>query len=99
MFEIDPNWPRFPSRNWILGEVPSVAVDAQDNVWIMTRPKTLGGDQARELFAALKPPQADCCIPAPPVMEFDAEGNFIQGWGGPRPGMYEWFGHEHSNRY
>jgi len=96
MFEIDPSWPKFPERNWILGEVPSVAIDAQDNVWIMTRPKTLGGDQARELFAALKPPQADCCIPAPPVMEFDAEGNFIQGWGGPRPGMYEWFGHEHS---
>jgi DNA-binding beta-propeller fold protein YncE len=92
MFQVDPAWPKFPEVNWLLGEVPGVAVDAQDNVWITTRPKTLAG---RELFAALRPPQADCCIPAPPVMEFDAAGNFIQGWGGPGPG-FEWPQTEHG---
>jgi hypothetical protein len=40
-------------------------------------------------YAALSPPQADCCIPAPPVLEFDTEGKMIQGWGGPGQG-YEW---------
>ncbi len=29
------------------------------------------------------PPTADCCVPAPSVIEFDAEGAFIQAWGGP----------------
>ena len=92
MFQVDPTWPKYPQHNWLLGEVPSVAVDAQDNVWIFQRPKKLKGE---ELYAAMSPPQADCCIPAPPVMEFDPEGNFIQGWGGPGPG-YEWFSNEHS---
>lgn len=92
MFQVDPSFPKYPEQNWLLGEVPSVAVDAQDNVWIFQRPKKLKGE---ELYAAMKPPQADCCMPAPPVMEFDSEGNFIQGWGGPGPG-YEWFGNEHS---
>ena len=97
MFQVDPNC-RVSNRNYgFKQEVPSVAVDSQDNVWIMTRPKSLGrgSDGGRELFADLKPPQGDCCIPAPPVMEFDAEGNFVQGWGGPGPG-YVWFSNEHT---
>ena len=32
---------------------------------------------------------------APPVLEFDAEGNFIQGWGGPGAG-YDWPETEHG---
>ena len=95
MFQVDPAWPKFPEQNLLLGEVGGVSVDAQDNVWIIDRPKTLGREGGRELGADLKPPQADCCIPAPPVMEFDAAGNFIQGWGGPGPG-YEWPETEHA---
>jgi DNA-binding beta-propeller fold protein YncE len=96
MFQVDPAWPKFPERNWLLGQVPGVAVDAQDNVWIINRPKTLGHEgEGREVFADLNPPQADCCIPAPPVMEFDSAGKFIQGWGGPSPG-YEWPETEHG---
>src|SRR5450759_4090980 len=71
MFQVDPTWPKFPHYNWLTGQVPGVAIDAQDNVWFINRPKTLGGDAGRELAADLKSPQADCCIPAPPVMEFD----------------------------
>jgi DNA-binding beta-propeller fold protein YncE len=43
----------------------------------------------------MKPPQADCCIPAPPVLEFDAAGNFVEGWGGPGQG-FEWPQTEHG---
>jgi DNA-binding beta-propeller fold protein YncE len=32
---------------------------------------------------------------APPLLEFDADGNFIQAWGGPGPG-YEWPVSEHG---
>jgi DNA-binding beta-propeller fold protein YncE len=92
MFQIDPAWPKFPEQNLLLGEAPAVAVDAQDNIWILTRPKRLLG---RELFADMRPPQADCCIPAPPVIEFDAAGNFIQGWGGPGK-EFEWPEEEHG---
>jgi len=42
-----------------------------------------------EIYAAAKPPAAECCIPAPPVLEFDEEGNLIGHWGGPGAG-YDW---------
>ena len=32
---------------------------------------------------------------APPVLEFDAAGNFVQGWGGPGEG-YDWPEIEHG---
>jgi DNA-binding beta-propeller fold protein YncE len=34
-------------------------------------------------------------VPAPPVLEFDAEGNLVGAWGGPGPG-YEWPATEHG---
>src|SRR5262249_24998844 len=36
-----------------------------------------------------------CCFPAPPVMEFDTEGNLIQAWGGPGAG-FDWPASEHG---
>lgn len=79
-FEVDPFWPKpLPSR-WILGQVAGVAVDAQDHVWIVHRPGSL---TPQEIGATLDPPTAECCIPAPSVIEFDPEGNVVQAWGGP----------------
>ena len=91
-FRVDPFWPKPLPNKWILGQVAGVAVDSQDHVWIIQRPRTLTDD---EKGATLTPPRSTCCFPAPPVMEFDAEGNFIQGWGGPGPG-YEWPAGEHG---
>ncbi len=91
-FQVDPFWPQPLPHNWILGQVSGVAVDAQDHVWIIQRPHTLTPD---EKGAALDPPRSKCCVPAPPVIEFDAEGRVIQAWGGPGPG-YEWFTNEHG---
>ena len=91
-FEVDPWWPKPLPNNWVLGQTPSVFVDAQDHVWIVTRPRTLtDGD----IGASLKPPTAECCVPAPPVIEFDAAGNVLQAWGGPGAG-YEWPDTEHG---
>jgi len=43
-----------------------------------------------EIPAAQDPPFADeCCFAAPPVIEFDAEGNVVNSWGGPGQG-YDW---------
>ena len=91
-FKVDPFWPKPLPNNWLFGQVGGVAVDAQDHVWIVQRPRSLTED---ERGATLKPPRNKCCVPAPPVMEFDADGNFIQGWGGPGAG-YDWVGREHG---
>lgn len=91
-FVVDPFWPKPLPNRWILGQVAGVAVDAQDHVWIVQRPKTLSED---EKGATLSPPRNECCVPAPPVMEFDNEGNLVQAWGGPGPG-YDWPENEHG---
>jgi hypothetical protein len=91
-FEVDPFWPKPLPNKFILGQVGGVFVDPQDHVWIVSRPRTLTKDQ---IGASLDPPAAECCVPAPPVIEFDAAGNYMQGWGGPNPN-YEWPNNEHS---
>src|SRR5207244_7581612 len=40
-------------------------------------------------------PAAQAAHVAPPVLEFDAAGQFVQGWGGPASG-YEWPDNEHG---
>jgi hypothetical protein len=79
-FQVDPSWPKPLPNNWLLGQVANIAVDSSDHVWVLQRPRTLTDD---EKGASLKPPRNNCCVPAPSVMEFDAEGNFVQGWGFP----------------
>lgn len=91
-FQVDPFWPKPLPNNWILGQIGGLAVDAQDHVWVLQRPRSLTAD---EKGATLTPPRSKCCVPAPPVMEFDSDGNFLRGWGGPGQG-YEWVGREHG---
>lgn len=75
-FEYDPTWPKLPLPNqWILGEVGGIDVDDQGHIWVIQRPWTVFG---RELNAANG--EGTCCRPAPPVIEFDAEGNVVQAW-------------------
>jgi len=79
-FKVDPTWMKIPN-NWQFGQVSSVSIDAQDHVWVLQRPGTLGADEKHRA--------------APPVLEFDAAGNFIQAWGGPGQG-YDWPETEHG---
>ena len=79
-FQVDPAWPKIPN-NWQFGQVASVSIDGQDHVWVLQRPGTLDPEEK---------PRA-----APPLLEFDAAGTFIQAWGGPGPG-YEWPSSEHG---
>jgi DNA-binding beta-propeller fold protein YncE len=92
IYQVDPYWPRMEG-NWTFGDIGGIAIDPTNNhVWVFQRPDSLESD---ENYAAQKPPIADCCVPAPPVMEFDEAGNFIQGWGGPGPG-YDWVKRPHG---
>src|SRR5262247_2746670 len=79
-FEVDPTWPKLPDK-WVFGQVSSVALDERDHAWILQRPGTIRTDQKGRA--------------APPVMEFDAAGVFVQGWGGPGEG-YDWPEIEHG---
>ena len=79
-FRVDPNWAKIPN-NWQFGQVSSVSIDGQDHVWVLQRPSTLSPEEK---------PRA-----APPVLEFDSAGTFIQAWGGPGQG-YEWPETEHG---
>ncbi len=92
-FAVDTHWPQLPlPHNWTLGELAGIAVDAHDHIWILHRPRTL---QLYERAAAEQPPLAECCIPAPPVIEFDASGRVLRAWGGPGRG-YDWPANEHG---
>ena len=88
-YEVDPLWPRPLPNHWLLGSVTGVAVDGRDHIWVVHR----GYDSmtARtEIGAATNPKTADeCCVPAPPVLEFDAAGNLVGHWGGPSD-RYDW---------
>src|SRR5262245_14856775 len=86
-FEPDPLWSQALPNKWVTGQVGGMAVDSHDNVWVFHRESTIpDGEKA----ASLNPPQAECCIPAPAVLEFASNGAFLQAWGGPGAG-YEWF--------
>src|SRR4051812_46345565 len=91
-FEVDASWPKTLPNKWIMGQAAGVAVDAQDHVWVVQRPKTLTDD---EKAASFDPARTKCCVPAPPVLEFDQDGNLVQAWGGPGQG-YEWPQNEHG---
>ena len=91
-FEVDAGWPKPLPNRWLMGQAAGVAVDAQDHIWVVQRPRSLTED---ERGASLQPPRSLCCVAAPPVLQFDAEGTLLQAWGGPAPG-YEWPDNEHG---
>lgn len=97
-FEVDPMWPKPMPNNWVLGQTIGLTVDDRDHVWIIHRgndPQNLD----RTEYAFPQGPNgtrvSECCNPAPPVLEFDAEGNLVSSWGGPGPG-YDWPGSNHG---
>lgn len=81
-FEVDPFWPKPLPNHWVLGNVIGVGVDARDHVFVVHR-----ADTADSLTT--------CCTAAPPVIEFDPEGNVVSAWGGPHDG-YVWPGSNHG---
>ena len=91
-FQVDPFWPKPLSNNWLLGQVSGIATDKYDRIWVVHRPASL---TPRERAAEQNPPEAKCCVAAPPVLLFDQSGNLIRHWGGPGQG-YQWPESEHG---
>ena len=82
VFEVDTSWPQPLPYNWTVGHVPSVAVDSRDHVFVLTRPNTL--------------PPEERARAAPPVIELDPDGKFVNGWGGPGIAGFDWPDSEHG---
>jgi hypothetical protein len=79
-FEVDASWPKLPN-NWVTGIVSSVTVDRRDHVWVLHRPRSVADNLKAQA--------------APPVLEFDPAGKFLNAWGGAAPG-YDWPLTEHG---
>jgi hypothetical protein len=85
-FEVDPLWPKPLPNHWILGQTIGVSADSHDHIWIIHRPGSL---EAGEQHATTTPPIAQCCMAAPPILEFDSAGTLVGHWGGKGEG-YDW---------
>ena len=79
-FQVDPAWPIEMPNKWIMGAVTAVFVDSQDHVWVTHLQETLTPE---ETAVVEDPPIGTCCVPAPTVIEFNPQGEVVQGWGDP----------------
>jgi DNA-binding beta-propeller fold protein YncE len=89
-----PLWPRpFADDSWVLGSVTGVATDAQNHVWVVHRGnESLEGNERGMIpvpGGQGQPSSSVCCMAAPYVLEYDADGRLISNWGGPSVG-YQW---------
>ena len=86
-YTVDTTWPRLPlPKQWALGLIDGIAVDRGGHLWLFHSPELI---PEYVTGAAKSPPTARCCVPAPPIIEFDARGIVLRAWGGPGPG-YDW---------
>jgi hypothetical protein len=80
-FKFDPAWPKPLPNKWKMGGVTGLAVDKDDNVWVLNRPNDLTDI---ELEAELSPPLADCCVRPPAMIHIDKNGDVIGSFDAPQ---------------
>ena len=97
-FEVDPLFPKNLPNHWLMGPTIGVDVDSRDHIWVVHRNTPDNFVLNTEIGMTADPPVAQCCQPGPPVLEFDPEGNLVQGWGGPgtETGDYVWPASNHG---
>ena len=89
-FAVDPFWPNPLPNNWLVGQVAGLSIDrTNDHVWIIHRPWSAQPVNAgstplqtvRDNTWGADPVVSTCCTTAPPVLEFDPEGNVVRSFG------------------
>lgn len=70
-FVVDISWPKPLPNRWVTGEVAGTCIDSKDHIFTVNRSNLL--DLQKRLGLT----------PAPPVIEFDGEGNVVNAWGDP----------------
>ena len=78
-YEVDPTWPKPLPNRWVTGEMGGVCADSQDHVFIAQRVNDVGGMDGH--LEGLTNDELNAGQAAPPVIEFDAEGNVVNSWG------------------
>ena len=78
-FVVDPFWPKPLPDNWVTGEIGGTCIDSQDHVFVVTRGFQNGGLASPEGVGG-QPTKSKA---APPVIEFDPDGNVVNSWGDP----------------
>jgi outer membrane protein assembly factor BamB len=74
-FQVDPLWPKPLPNDWVTGNVGGTCVDSNDHVFIVSRTADPNNLTAQE---------KEIGKPAPPVIEFDPDGNVFNSWGDPK---------------
>ena len=70
-YEVDPSWPKLPMPDlWLTGGLGGMCIDGRDHVFVLNRQN-------------VDPEDLDAARLAPPVIEFDPDGNVVRGWGDP----------------
>ena len=77
-FKVDASWPDLPDT-WLIGQVPGLAVDKADNLWLLHRPNSLS---PLDLALEQSPPTGVCCKAAPHVVQISPAGKVKNSWGG-----------------
>ena len=90
-FEVDPTFPKPLPNHWYQGMSIGVGVDANDHIWIVHRP-----DSVNAIEAAEDSKTGTCCAKAPPILEFDQQGNLLRHWGGIDGDGYQWPASNHG---
>ena len=76
-FKYDPDWPKTLPNGYITGNIGAMYIDKDDHIWVLQRPSMTTSLGERDLLEG----KGTCCTPAPPVMEFDLQGNLLNTWG------------------
>src|ERR1700733_14559455 len=76
-YAVDPFWQKLPD-NWVVGPLGGVCVDARDHVFVLHRQEDLTDAMVttRDRFDGGR-----TRVKAPPVIEFDPDGNVVNSWG------------------
>ena len=93
-FQVDPFWPKPLPNHWVIGRTIGVDVDERDHVFIVHRDQESMFGGITEI--GLKLGVAECCTPAPPIIEFDAEGNLVNAFGAEENAPYVWPSSNHG---
>ncbi len=78
-YKFDPDWPKPLPNKWKLGGVTGLAVDKDDNVWVLNRPNDLTDIELEAEIGI-----ADCCARPPSMIHFDKDGNVIGSFDAPQ---------------
>jgi DNA-binding beta-propeller fold protein YncE len=87
-FAVDKLWPMPLPNHWVYGSITGLAIDSRDHIFVATRPGSVAAGNEAGMMS--NPPTGElCCLAAPPILEFDADGKLVNHWGAAGEG-YQW---------